>query len=167
MGRVINVGEAAYSGSDFAPIPHGSKLRATVFAIEEVKVKSGENAGKDQLDLTFKIQQDFPYTDENGKSYNAKGREIRFQKIPLYDSKAAWKLVSFAEAVGWPTKPSVELPDNLQSVLGSELIIKINEDAPNAKNQIYNSVGGYAKADGVTSTVSAEAAAPSWGALNS
>lgn len=154
MGRVINVGDDAYSkGGDFKPIPTGTKVQASVFAIEEVSVKSGPNKGKPQLDVTFKVQ---------GGEYN--GREIRYQKIPLYDGPAAWKLVTFAEAVGWPSKP-VTIPDNLQSVLGTVLTIKVQEDAPNAKNQVFNSVSGFAKAeDGAT--VNSDTAAPSWGALN-
>ena len=154
MGRVINVSDEAYKGGDFKPIPHGTKVQATVYAIEEVAVKSGDNAGKPQLDLTFKVQ---------GGEYN--GREIRYQKIPLYDSPAAWKLVTFAEAVGWPHKP-VELPDNLQSVLGTQLTIRVNEDAPNQKNQVFNSVGGYAPADTDGGPTAASNAAPSWSNLN-
>ena len=159
MGRVINVGSEAYKGGDIKPIPHGTKVQATVYAIEEVAVKSGDNAGKPQLDVTFKVQ-------APGESYN--GREIRFQKIPLYDSPAAWKLVTFAEAVGWKAEngKGVTIPDNLQEVLGTQLTIKVNEDAPNQKKQVFNSVGGYAKADTTGGSVPAATAAPSWGALN-
>jgi hypothetical protein len=156
MGRVINVGDEAYGkGGDFKPIPMGTKVQATVFAIDEVPVKSGPNAGKSQLDLTFKVQ---------GGEFN--GREIRYQKVPLYDGPGAWKLVTFAEAVGWPHKP-VSLPDNLQSVLGTVLTIKVNEKAPDSQGRIFNEVGGYAKATGEAGSVNTDAAAPSWGALNS
>jgi hypothetical protein len=157
MGRVINVGEEAYKGGSFEPIPVGEKVVATVYAIEEVQVKSGNNAGKPQLDVTFKIQ---------GGQYN--GREIRFQKIPLYDGPAAWKLVTFAESVGWPTKPSVTLPDNLQSVLGTPLVVKVGQQE-DANKRIWNTVTGFAKLDDssqVGEPVASQDAAPSWGALN-
>lgn len=156
MVRAINVGEAAYKGGDFKPIPHGTKVLATVFAIEEVEVKSGDNAGKSQLDITFKVQ---------GGEYN--GREIRYQKVPLYDGPGAWKLVTFAESVGWPTKPQIVIPDNVASVLGTALMIKVNEKAPDAQKRIFNEVGGYAPAstaDGADA-VAETAAAPSWSAL--
>jgi Protein of unknown function (DUF669). len=156
MSRVINVGQEAYKGGDYTPIPTGTQLIATVYAIEEVPVKSGPNQGKPQLDVTFKVQ---------GGQYN--GREIRYQKIPLYDGPAAWKLVTFADAVGWDTKPAVQLPDNLQSVLGTSLMIKVREDEPNAKKQVFNSVTGYAKANGSAATAAAASptATPSWGSL--
>jgi len=161
MGRVINVGDKAFEGGgDFKPIPHGTKVQATVFAIEEVAVKSGDNAGKPQLVVTFKVQ-------APGEEYN--GREIRYQNIPLYDGPGAWKLTTFAEAVGWKAGKGagVELPDNLQSVLGTPLTIKVNEKAPDAQKRIFNEVGGYAPAGvGGSAAPAATSAAPSWGGLN-
>lgn len=160
MARVINVGDDAYGkNGDYKPIPTGTKALATVFAIEEVEVKSGPNAGKPQLDLTFKIQ---------GGEFN--GREIRYQKIPLYDGPGAWKLTTFAEAVGWKAGKGqgVEIPDNLQEVLGKPLTIKINEKAPDAQKRVFNEVGGYAPASAAEAAQggASDTAAPSWGALN-
>lgn len=155
MGRVINVGEDAYKGGSFEPIPVGEKVTATVYSIEEVAVKSGDNAGKSQLDVTFKIQ---------GGEWN--GREIRFQKIPLYDGNAAWKLVTFAEALGWTTKPQVVLPDNLQSELGKSLVIKVGQQV-DAQKRTWNTAAGFAKVgSGAEATISASDAVPAWGALN-
>jgi len=164
MGRTINVGQDAFAGGDFKPIPTGTKLQASVYAIEETTVRSetSPNYGKPQLDVTFKITEPGEFN----------GREIRYQKIPLYDGTGAWKLVSFAEAVGWKAGAGegVELPDNLQSVLGKGLIIKVNEDAPNAKNQVFNSVGGFAPLGSASSSPAAAsspgAGAPSWAGLN-
>lgn len=155
MGRVVNVSDDAYKGGNFEPIPVGEKVTATVYSISEVPVKSGDNAGKSQLSVTFKIQ---------GGEYN--GREIRYENIPLYDGPSAWKLVTFAEAVGWPHKP-VTLPDNLQSVVGTPLVIKVGQRTDN-QNRIWNTAAGFAKvgtgAD--PAAVNAADAAPSWGALN-
>jgi Protein of unknown function (DUF669). len=159
MGRVINVGSESFKGGEIKPIPQGTKVQATVYAIEEVAVKTGDNAGKPQLDVTFKVQ-------EPGQPYN--GREIRFQKIPLYDNNAAWKLVTFAEAVGWKAEDGkgVSIPDNIQEVLGTQLTIKVNEKTPDAQGRVFNEVGGYAKADTTGGSVVASNATPSWGALN-
>lgn len=172
MGRVINVGSDNRGGGEFAPIPHGTKLQATVFAIEEVAVKSGDNAGKPQLVLTFKVQEDFEWTDAKGIKQNARGREIRYQNIPLYDSPGAWKLVTFADAVGWGRdadgNPNVPDTADIASVLGTSLTIKVNEKAPDAQKRVFNEVGGYASAaDGVAATNGQSAPeAPSWGGLN-
>jgi hypothetical protein len=157
MGRVVNVGEDAAKGGTIKPIPSGTIVTASVYAIDEVAVKSGANQGKPQLDVTFKIQ---------GGEWN--GREIRYQKLPLYESGGAWKLVSFAEAVGWPHKGgNVELPDNITSVLGKTLNIKLQEDAPNLRGQVFNSVSGYAPASDVQAAATPTAdASPSWAALN-
>lgn len=158
MGRTINVGTEAYGNGDFKPIPSGTKAVASVFAIEEVPVKTGDNAGQPQLDVTFKIQEG-----------EFSGREIRYQKIPLYDGTTAWKLVTFAEAVGWKSDGGeVEIPDNIQSVLGKLLTIKIKEDAPNSQGKVFNSVSGYAPASvGAASAASSNVGAPSWANLNS
>lgn len=164
MGRVINVtGDNAESKStDFQPIPAGTKVLATVYAVEETTVRSQESAnfGKPQLDITFKVQDD-----------RWQGREIRYQKIPLYDGNAAWKLIAFADAVGWPHEGGVvELPDDFNTVLGKPLVIKVDVEPANAKNQVFNRVTGYApassfKPDAAGSTGASDA--PSWGNLNS
>lgn len=142
MARVVQVGDGAFGGN-FEPIPVGTKLKVAVYEIEVVKVKSGDNAGKDQIDLTVKVTEDGEY----------KGREIKYNKLPLYDSKGAWALVAFAEAVGWKTEKGqgVAVPDDVSDALGTEFIAKIGQQAsqkidPNT-NQPYmnNRVTGYAK----------------------
>lgn len=160
MGRVINISnENRGSSGDFKPIPHGTKVIATVFRIEEVAVKGGQNAGKPQLEVDWKVQ---------GGDHN--GREIRFDYIPLYDGKSAWKLDTFAEAVGWnkDANGNVELPDNLQSTLGTPAEIRVTEKTPDAQNRIFNGVGGYAKASGsaANEAASSSSATPSWSSLN-
>lgn len=160
MGRVINVGDDAYGKGDFKPIPSGTKLNVTVFAIEETTVRSQSSAnfGQPQLDVTFKVQ-DGEYA----------GREIRYQKIPLYDGPSAWKLTTFAEAVGWKAGKGsgVELPDNVADVLGTALVIKVQEDAPNGKGQVFNSVNGFAPAGvGGSTEAQSSASVPSWSSLN-
>jgi hypothetical protein len=156
MSRVVQVGEAAYEGSgEFKLIPAGEKLPATVFNIEEVPVASGDNAGKPQLNITFKVQ---------GGEFN--GREIRYQKIPLYDGAAAWKLVTFAKALGLPSDKDkgISLPDNIQELVGKPLMIKLSIQKDN-KGIDRNQVSGFGPLD--DSAVSAAApSAPSWSSLN-
>lgn len=156
--RVVNVSPSANSNKEFKPIPNGTRVLASVYAIEEVAVKSGDNAGQPQLDITFKVQ---------GGEYN--GREIRYQKIPLYDGPGAWKLTTFAEALGWPHENgSVSLPDDWNTVLGQTLTIKVNEKAPDAQKRVFNEVGGYAPASAAPAEAtggSVGGTAPAWGNL--
>jgi hypothetical protein len=156
MARVVQVGAAAYEGSgDFKLIPQGEKVLATVFTIEEVPVASGDNAGKPQLNIAFKVQ---------GGEFN--GREIRFQKIPLYDGAAAWKLVTFAKALGLDAdeKKGINLPDNIQELLGRSLMIKVSIQKDN-KGIDRNQVSGFGPAEGTADGLSAPSA-PQWSSLN-
>lgn len=157
MGRVIQVGEEAFKG-DFELIPNGTKLRMSVYDIDVVPVKSGANAGKEQIDLTVKVTEEGPY----------RGREIRYNKLPLYDSKGAWSLVAFAEAVGWKTEKGqgVEVPDNVREVLGTEFIGKVGVGQPDQQGRVFNRVNGYqALKGGSTPAPAEEKAAKSWDEL--
>lgn len=122
MVRSIGVDDKALEGTgDFQPIPDGAKLRVSVFDIEETKVKSGPNAGKDQAVYTVKVVEDGEF----------KGREVKYNYIPLFaGAKNGWVLTAFAEAVGWKVDKDtkvVEVPDNLKEVLGTEFIAKFGQ----------------------------------------
>lgn len=136
MGTVRVDEEAWGNSGEFTPIPVGTKIKVSVYDLTKVKVKTGDNAGKDQLDLTVKVTEDGPY----------KGREIRFTKLPLYSSRGSWALVAFAEAVGWHTEKGVgvDVPDELSDTLGTEFTAKIGQRT-GTDNNIYNTVTGYAK----------------------
>ena len=153
MGRVIPVGDAAF-GDSFEAIPVGTKLKVAVFDISETAVKSGENAGKPQLVVNFKVTEEGPYL----------GREIRYNNLPLYDGKGAWALVAFAEAVGWATskETGVDVPDNVSDVLGTELIIKVGIRSDQQGN-VYNRSAGYHKAGTGTTKPVVKDAAKTWG----
>ena len=115
MARTIVVDEKALEQGDFSPIPDNTKLRVSIFDIEETTVKSGDNAGKPQAMYTVKVVEDGPY----------KGREVQYNYVPLFSGRNAWVLTAFAEAVGWKVdreSKSVEVPDNLKEVLGTEVI---------------------------------------------
>lgn len=119
MVRSIGVDDKALEGSgSYEPIPDGTKLRVSIFDIEETKVQNGENKGKDQAMYTVKVVEDGPY----------KGREVKYNYFPLFaGAKNGWVLTAFAEAVGWKVDKDtkvVEIPDNLKEVLGTEVIAK-------------------------------------------
>lgn len=169
MARIIGVGDEAFSGGEFAPIPAGTKLRVSVFDVKETV--TGENSktpGQPQFVFTAKVQDEFEWVDPERGPQRAKGREIRYNYIPLFKGAGnAWALVSFAEAVGWKTDSktgNVEVPDNLSDVLGVEFIAKIGAQA-GQDGKVYNRVTGYAKLGGKTSgSATAEAPAKkSWG----
>ena len=131
MARVIAVDEKALEQNDFSPIPDGTKLRVSIFVIEETKVKSGDNAGKNQAMYTVKVVEDGPY----------KGREVQYNYVPLYSGKNAWVLTAFADAVGWKVdreSKSVEVPDNLKDVLGTEVIASFREEESQKINPATN-----------------------------
>jgi hypothetical protein len=173
MARVIKVGEDAYGNGEFAPIPVGTKLKVAVYDIEEsVTGPNSQKPGTPQFMFTAKVTDDFQWVDPEKGPQNAKGREIRYNYITLDpDAKGAWALVAFANAVGWPTKDGVELPDNLKDVLGTEFVAKIGQtqsqktDPNTGKPYMNNRVTGYAKiksggGGGVTETTT-----PSWSEL--
>jgi len=155
MSRVIQVGQEALAGTgEFKNIPVGTKLRVSVFDIEETQVQSGENKGKPQFVWTAKVTEDGEF----------KGREIRYNNVPLYKSNNAWVLASFADAVGWPTdeQGNIEVPDNLKDVLGTELIATIGERTNNTTGAVFNRVTRTAKIKGGKETATTK---KSWGEL--
>jgi hypothetical protein len=144
---IIKVNEDAFGG-DFEPIPVGTKLQVSIFDIEDtVTGPNSKNPGQRQAVFTAKVTEDGQY----------KGREIRYNYIPLYaDAGNAWALVAFAEAVGWKTEKGkgVDVPDRLNGLLGVEFIAKIGQSASQKINEntglpyMNNRVTGYAKLSG-------------------
>jgi hypothetical protein len=135
----IKVGDEAFGNGEFKLIPAGSKLRMSVFDTEvtTVKSESSPNKGSKQLVVTAKVTEDGEF----------KGREIRYNNIPLYYSeKNAWVLVTFAEAVGWPVDlkdKSVDVPDNFQGILGTEFVGTVGQRT-GQNGTTYNTVSRYA-----------------------
>lgn len=142
---MVKVGSESFGTGTYENIPVGTKLRMSVFDIDKVKVAGGDNKGKDQFSVTFKVTEDGSY----------KGREIRYNNIPLYEGRGAWVLVTFAEAVGWDVDKAsggIDVPDNYKSVLGTELLVTVGErtsqtvDPNTGKPRVYNTAARYAKA---------------------
>lgn len=164
MVRSVSVGDGAYGGGEFQNIPEGTRLKLSVYAVEESTVQSeGENKGKSQLIFTFKVQ-DGQYA----------GREIRYQRIPLYDGTTAWRLVTFAKAIGLETKPTVQLPDNNNELLGKTFIGQIGIGRPNSQGKQYNEVSRFfsesdesAGGSPAASSTTTQTTKPSWSNLGS
>ncbi|TXH08889.1 MAG: hypothetical protein E6R03_17495 [Hyphomicrobiaceae bacterium] len=119
MVRSIAVDDKALEGSgDYQPIPDGTRLRVSLYDIEETVVANGENKGKPQAMYTVKVTEDGEF----------KGREVRYNYVPLYaGAKNGWVLTAFAEAMGWPIDKEskiVSIPDNLRDALGTQFIAK-------------------------------------------
>lgn len=133
MVRSIAVDEKALSGGDFEPIPDGTRLRVSVFDIKEgVTGPNSKNPGKPQAEFTVKVTEDGPY----------KGREIRYNYLPLFAGAGnAWFLTAFAEAVGWNINKddkTVDVPDDLTDVLGTEFIARVGTQESNKINPNTN-----------------------------
>ncbi len=147
MVRSIGVDDKALEGTgDYQPIPEGTKLKVSIFEIKEgVTGPNSKNPGKPQFEYTAKVTEDGEF----------KGRELRYNYVPLFAGATnGWVLTAFAEAVGWKidkdTK-TVEVPDDLTEVLGTEVIAKIGQREsqkinPNTnKPYINNTVTGVRK----------------------
>lgn len=156
-GRVITVGEESFGNNgSFAPIPNNTKLKVSVYDIEEgVSGPNSKKPGAPQFVFNAKVTEDYSWVDPEKGPQNAKGRELRYNYIPL-DAGAgnAWALVAFAEAVGWPvdaSNKSVTVPENLREVLGTEFVAKIGQtqsqkiDPETGQPYVNNRVTGYAK----------------------
>lgn len=156
MVRNIAVNPEAFEGQgEYAPIPNGSKVQATIFAIKEgVAGPNSKNPGKPQAEYTVKVVEDFVFThtNEDGttKEVNARGREIKYNYFPLDGTVAhAWQLTAFADAVGWKSDPTrgVEVPDDLNEVLGTQVTIQVEAQPDrNDPSKVYNRVRRISKA---------------------
>lgn len=172
MARTITVNPDAFENSgNFEPIPAGTRLKVTVYDVKEgVSGPNSKNPGSPQFEWTAKVS-------EEGKF---KGREIRYNYVPLDPNVGhAWNLYAFAEAVGWPITEveqggrkvrNIEIPDNLNDLLGTEIVAKIGQTDPKRDDQgrIFNRVDRVFKVPaggggGVTEPPKADV---SWGSLN-
>lgn len=148
MARVINVGAEAVKGNgEFKLIPTGTKIKGTVYEIEEtVTGPNSKHPGQPQFMWTFKVTEDGEF----------KGREIRYNYVPLHNmGKDGFKLATFADAVGWAVDEetgAIEVPDNLNEVLGAEIVARVGQQTSNKVNEttgekyVNNTVNGVIKA---------------------
>lgn len=132
-GLSINITDAdlqsANTGS-YDPVPAGT-YNTTIFNVELTEVKSGENAGKPQYKLQFRISE--------GQFENRR----LFTYVPLYKGKAFWKTQAFFGALGYDMKAgefTVPTPNELS---GKPVAVKatIVKDMNGADD---NNVAGFA-----------------------
>lgn len=133
MVRVINVGSEALEkrGGDYKLIPTGTKLKVSLYEVEETV--TGPNAkvgpGKPQLVYTAKVTEEGEF----------KGRELRYNYVPLHgEGGGQWKLVTFADALGWPVddEGNVSIPEahELNQYLGTEFVARVGQSKSNKVN---------------------------------
>jgi hypothetical protein len=138
----INFGADAFGSSDYAPLPEGT-YNANVFEVEIVQVKNGENAGKDQFKVQFKVA--------DGEFSNRR----LFTYVPLYAGKASWKTVAFFKALGYEPKPgepfTIPTPNELA---GKSLGIKVKV-VPSQDGGQENNINGFTATSNVESLLSA------------
>ena len=130
MVRVINVGAENIGRGEYKLIPTGTKLRVSVYEIEESL--TGPNAkypGEPQIVYTAKVTEEGEF----------KGREIRYNRVPLHSKgNDAFKLSTFADAVGWAVdeeEGAISVPDNLNEVLGTEFLARIGQQPSTKINE--------------------------------
>lgn len=121
--------EAFEQSNSYTPIPAGTYV-ATTYKVDLVQVKNGENAGKDQYNVQFRVTEG-----------EYAGRAV-FTYIPLYAGKAQWKTLAFFKALGYepePGKPfSIPTPNELS---GRPIGVKVKVVA--GQNGEENNVAGF------------------------
>lgn len=126
----INISAGDLQESSYDPIPAGT-YDATVYAVEVVEVKNGENAGKPQYKIQFRLSTEY----ENRRL---------FTYVPLYTGKAFWKTQAFFEALGYEMndgKFTVPTP----AELGGKAI-RLKTTIVQGLNGDENNVAGFSKA---------------------
>lgn len=164
MARVINVGKEAVTANEFELIPTGTKIQVSIFEIDEtVTGPNSKHPGEPQFVYTAKVVEEGQF----------KGRQIKFNYVPLHNKgKDAFKLATFADAVGWAVDKetgAIEVPDNLNDVLGTQITARIGQQASQKINPatdkpyVNNTIASVAPAKSATGAPAAPAQTVSWG----
>lgn len=140
------------SDSDYAPIPAGT-YNATVFNTELVEVRNGENAGKPQYKLQFRIS--------DGQFENRR----LFTYVPLYTGKAFWKTKAFFSALGYNVEEGAFTVPTPNELAGKAIAVKATV-VPGQTGE-ENNVAGFTKAGAapearLTEPVSVKSASDIW-----
>ncbi len=129
---IINI-----SGSDltsnsrsYDPLPKGT-YPTTIYAAEQVEVKSGENAGKPQLKVQLRVSE--------GQYENAR----LFTYVPLYTGKAFWKTQAFFTALGYDLKAGNFQVPEIKDLLGRPIGAKVTVVSNSQTGDDENNVGGF------------------------
>lgn len=132
MGITINIGASDLAPkSDYSLLPAGT-YSTTIFDIETLEVKSGENAGKPQFKVQLRVSE--------GEFENRR----LFTYVPLYTGKAFWKTQAFFEALGFDMKDGKFAVPAPKDLMGKAIGAKV-KIVPGLEGE-ENNVAGFAKA---------------------
>jgi len=132
MALTINIsaGDLAPK-SDYSLLPAGT-YSATIFDLETLEVKSGENAGKPQFKVQLRVSE--------GEFENRR----LFTYVPLYTGKAFWKTQAFFEALGYDMKDGKFAVPAPKDLMGKTIGAKV-KIVPGLEGE-ENNVAGFVKA---------------------
>lgn len=128
----INLSSAdLQSDSDYSPVPAGT-YNTTVFNAEVTEVRNGENAGKPQYKLQFRIS--------DGQYENRR----LFTYVPLYTGKAFWKSKAFFSALGYDVEEGTFTVPTPNELAGKPIAVKATV-VPGQNGGEDNNVAGFQK----------------------
>lgn len=132
-GLSINITSAdlQQNTGSYSAVPAGT-YAATIFNVELAQVKNGENAGKPQYKLQFRIAE--------GQYENRR----LFTYVPLYTGKAFWKTQAFFGALGYDMKDGQFTVPTPNELAGKPIAVKVTivKDQDGADD---NNVAGFSK----------------------
>ncbi len=130
------------SSNDYSPVPAGT-YNTTVFNAELTEVRNGENAGKPQYKLQFRIS--------DGQYENRR----LFTYVPLYSGKAFWKSKAFFSALGYNVEAGTFTVPTPNELAGKAVAVKATV-VPGQNGGEDNNVAGFTKAGGASSATVTE-----------
>lgn len=116
--------------SDYSLLPAGT-YSTTIYDIETLEVKSGENAGKPQFKIQLRVSE--------GEFENRR----LFTYVPLYTGKAFWKTQAFFEALGYDMKDGKFTVPATKDLMGKPVGAKV-KIVPGLEGE-ENNVAGFTK----------------------
>lgn len=118
----------------FEPIPDKTVVEASIYEISLTKTgPNSKNPDQPQLEIKFKVTEEGKY----------QGREIAYQRFPLYLNGAAWKTAQLFKAAGVPVTENGDVdfdPENPESIQGKIVRIKVGVTKPNDQGNVFNEV---------------------------
>lgn len=118
------------SDDSYSPVPAGT-YNTTVFNAEVTEVRNGENAGKPQYKLQFRIS--------DGQFENRR----LFTYVPLYTGKAFWKSKAFFSALGYNVEEGTFTVPTPNELGGKAVAVKVTV-VPGQTGE-ENNVAGFQK----------------------
>jgi hypothetical protein len=117
--------------SDYSLLPAGT-YTTSIFDIETLEVKNGENAGKPQFKIQLRVSEG-----------DLENRRL-FTYVPLYTGKAFWKTQAFFEALGYDMKDGKFSVPDAKTLMGKSIGAKVKIVAGLEGEE--NNVAGFVKA---------------------